>query len=183
MLLKRIEINGVPNFDGKGGFRPVIRIYENYTDEIFASNESSEIPYFNINKDGHCVIPVGTAYGLILKGDVLVKCVHKRSTGLDQSVFRVQFHTCGIEDHQINLTKKELDDACRDRRFPSGCEVSFIFCESMGHEVPPETDVVKALRLIQKDPAEQFNGKVATAVVPNSSNRSNTKVSLTTSTM
>lgn len=49
---------------------------------------------------------------LALRGDILVKCYHKKvRPPARTSVFRTQFHTCAINDETLSFSKAELDGA------------------------------------------------------------------------
>jgi hypothetical protein len=80
-------------------------------------------------------IKVTFSEGLELSGDVLVKGFHKTLSGRD-IVFRCQFHTCAVTDYVLLLEKSDLDDACRDKRFPEASRVEFVF-------TPPLIDIKK----------------------------------------
>ncbi|XP_078737867.1 tensin-2-like isoform X2 [Lampetra fluviatilis] len=69
---------------------------------------------------------IGIQPALMLKGDILVKCYHKRfgSAGRDE-VFRVQFHTGAVQGLPLCFAKHELDHANTDERFPQQGKVEF----------------------------------------------------------
>uniref|UniRef100_A0A3B4ZJY4 Tensin-like C1 domain-containing phosphatase n=1 Tax=Stegastes partitus TaxID=144197 RepID=A0A3B4ZJY4_9TELE len=91
---------------------------------------------------------------LLLKGDIMVKCYHRRAQTADRdTVFRLQFHTCTIHGSQLWFGKGELDEA---ERFPSDATVEFVF--SSGPE--------KIKREYQKnDPAVTVDYNTADPVV------------------
>uniref|UniRef100_A0A8C6SUU0 Tensin 2b n=1 Tax=Neogobius melanostomus TaxID=47308 RepID=A0A8C6SUU0_9GOBI len=64
---------------------------------------------------------------LLLKGDIMVKCFHRRSAAEREEVFRVQFHTCAVHGAQLWFRKADLDHACNDDRFPPDATVEFLF--------------------------------------------------------
>jgi tensin len=54
---------------------------------------------------------------LALKGDVLIKCFHKRPrSNIRDVIFRCQFHTCAVSNHAMMLHKADLDDAAEGER-------------------------------------------------------------------
>ncbi|XP_078345680.1 tensin-3-like isoform X2 [Oculina patagonica] len=120
MFLHHIIIHGIPSFDNRDGCKPFLRVYDGlkliYTSGVF---------HVTPDMERVCITIEG---GLILHGDVLIKCYHKNtlSSGRD-IIFRCQFHTGAIREHGLVLDKTELDDACKDRRFPDGCKVEFVF--------------------------------------------------------
>jgi len=53
--------------------------------------------------------------GVVVKGELLFKCFHKKTATNSDSIFRVQFHSSVVEDYAISFSKHELDDAFRGR--------------------------------------------------------------------
>lgn len=50
--------------------------------------------------------------GIPLRGDVLIKCYHKKAkTGQREVMWRCQFHTCAISGLDVTFGKGDLDDA------------------------------------------------------------------------
>ncbi|XP_073230712.1 tensin-3-like isoform X7 [Porites lutea] len=122
IFLHHVIIHGIPSFDARDGCKPFLRVYDGlkliYTSGVF---------HVTPDMERICITIEG---GLILHGDVLIKCYHKNtlSSGRD-IIFRCQFHTGAIVDHGLVLDKTELDDACKgaDRKFPDDCKVEFVF--------------------------------------------------------
>lgn len=120
IFLHHVIIHGIPGLDTRGGCKPFLRVYEGlkliYTSGVF---------HVTADMERICITIEG---GLVLRGDALIKCYHKNtlSSGRD-IIFRCQFHTGAIKDHGLVLDKTELDDACKDRRFPDDCKVEFVF--------------------------------------------------------
>ncbi|GAA6087556.1 tensin-1 isoform X1 [Tachysurus ichikawai] len=105
--------------------------------------------------------------GLLLKGDILLKCYHKRFRGPSRDViFRVQFHTCAVHDLGLVFGKDELDETFKDDRFPEYGKVEFVFSfgpekiQGMDHlENGPSVSVDYNTQdpLIRWDSYENFN--------------------------
>ena len=122
VVITRIVIQGIPNCDGKGGCKVYFKIYQNlkplYTTPVYeaqASFKELKIPLYP---------------GLILTGDILLKCYHKKSVpGKRDCVFRVQFPSYVIETDQLVFKKSELDDAWKDKRFPDKAHVELEFSQ------------------------------------------------------
>ncbi|XP_031555162.1 tensin-2-like [Actinia tenebrosa] len=120
IFLHHVIVHGIPNFDGKEGCKPFLRVYGGlkliYTSGVF---------YVTQDMERICITIEG---GLILHGDVMIKCFHKNtlSSGGD-IIFRCQFHTGAIKDYSLVLDKSELDEAYRDKRFADNCKVEFVF--------------------------------------------------------
>ncbi|XP_004701842.2 tensin-1 [Echinops telfairi] len=121
LFLHHVIMHGIPNFESKGGCRPFLRIYQ-AMQPVYTSG------IYNVQGDGQTSICITIEPGLLLKGDILLKCYHKkfRSPARDV-IFRVQFHTCAIHDLGIVFGKEDLDDAFKDDRFPEYGKVEFVF--------------------------------------------------------
>lgn len=125
LYLHHIIIHGVPNFDSKGGCRPFVKIYQGmhpiYTSGVYMVTERSR----------RIIITVEPS--IQLRGDILVKCYHKKQRPAGRSViFRVQFHTCTLDSDRLVFLKEELDDAAFDARFSEDGKVELQFSYHQG---------------------------------------------------
>ncbi|XP_034001161.1 tensin-2 isoform X1 [Trematomus bernacchii] len=121
LFLHQVLIPSLPNFQGEGGYFPFLKIYQSmqlvYTSGIY-----------DLQGTGGRRLCVTIEPALLLKGDIMVKCYHRRVQSADRdTVFRLQFHTCTIHGSQLWFGKGELDEACVDERFPSDATVEFVF--------------------------------------------------------
>ncbi|XP_070759563.1 tensin-2-like [Enoplosus armatus] len=121
LFLHQILIPSLPNFQAGGGFYPFLKIYQSlqlvYTSGVY-DPQSSRARKLCVTMEP----------ALLLKGDIMVKCYHRRSRAAEREVvFRVQFHTCTVHGAQLWFGKTELDLACTDDRFPPDATVEFIF--------------------------------------------------------
>ncbi|KAI1899468.1 hypothetical protein AGOR_G00062110 [Albula goreensis] len=132
LFLHHVIMHGIPNFESKGGCRPFLKIYQ-AMQPVYTSG------IYNVQGDSHTSICITIEPGLLLKGDILLKCYHKRFHGPTRDViFRVQFHTCAVHDLAIVFGKDELDETFKDERFPEYGKVEFVF--SFGPEKIQEMD-------------------------------------------
>ncbi|XP_066263635.1 tensin-1-like isoform X5 [Branchiostoma lanceolatum] len=123
LFLHNIVIHGIPNFDSKGGCRPFVKIYQ-------AMQPIYTTGVYNVTAD-MSRISMAVEPGLQLRGDILIKCYHKKYRSATRDViFRVQFHTCAISDYGLIFPKAELDEAFKDDRFPDNGKIEFIFSAS-----------------------------------------------------
>eukprot|EP00911_Craspedida_sp_UC1_P002631 UC1_evm1s1938 len=143
LLLQTVLLQGLPNYD-KGGCRPVLVIYRDLEEEVFRTQD----PQLFTGKDEYVELGVGPSFGIITKGDILVKLYHKTATGADKLIFRCQFHTAAVQGHLLAMEKKDLDLAYKDSRFPNDATVVFIFNEAYADAnaapVSPEMDASAA---------------------------------------
>ncbi|XP_038047142.1 tensin-like isoform X4 [Patiria miniata] len=120
LFLHHVLIHGVPNYDINGGCRPFLRVYQGMQ-PIFTSGVYS-VP------EGTSQFAITLGQALPIRGDILVKCYHKKFRATTRDVvFRCQFHTTAIMECRIVFQKSDLDDACTDARFPDFTKVEFIF--------------------------------------------------------
>ncbi|XP_028846764.1 tensin-1 isoform X5 [Denticeps clupeoides] len=121
LFLHHVIMHGIPNFESKGGCRPFLKIYQ-AMQPVYTSG------IYNVQGDSQTSICITIEPGLLLKGDILLKCYHKRFRNPSRDViFRVQFHTCAIHDLGIVFGKDELDETFKDDRFPEYGKVEFVF--------------------------------------------------------
>ncbi|XP_036175599.1 tensin-1 isoform X17 [Myotis myotis] len=161
LFLHHVIMHGIPNFESKGGCRPFLRIYQ-AMQPVYTSG------IYNVQGDSQTSICITIEPGLLLKGDILLKCYHKkfRSPARDV-IFRVQFHTCAIHDLGVVFGKEDLDEAFKDDRFPEYGKVEFVFSygpekiQGMEHlENGPSVsvDYNTSDPLIRWDSYDNFNG-------------------------
>ncbi|KAJ8349617.1 hypothetical protein SKAU_G00247470 [Synaphobranchus kaupii] len=121
LFLHHVIMHGIPNFESKGGCRPFLKIYQ-AMQPVYTSG------IYNVQGDSQTSICITIEPGLLLKGDILLKCYHKRFRSPTRDViFRVQFHTCAVHDLGIVFGKAELDETFKDERFPEYGKVEFVF--------------------------------------------------------
>ncbi|XP_065807840.1 tensin-1 isoform X4 [Labrus bergylta] len=121
LFLHHVIMHGIPNFESKGGCRPFLKIYQ-AMQPVYTSG------IYNVQGDSNTSICITIEPGLLLKGDILLKCYHKRFRNPTRDVvFRVQFHTCAIHDLGVVFGKNELDETFKDDRFPEYGKVEFVF--------------------------------------------------------
>ncbi|XP_049584805.1 tensin-1 isoform X4 [Syngnathus scovelli] len=121
LFLHHVIMHGIPNFESKGGCRPFLKIYQ-AMQPVYTSG------IYNVQGDSQTSICITIEPGLLLKGDILLKCYHKRHRGPCRDViFRVQFHTCAVHDLAIVFGKDQLDETFKDERFPEYGKVEFLF--------------------------------------------------------
>ncbi|XP_055668270.1 tensin-1 isoform X6 [Falco peregrinus] len=121
LFLHHVIMHGIPNFESKGGCRPFLKIYQ-AMQPVYTSG------IYNVQGDSQTGICITIEPGLLLKGDILLKCYHKKFRSPTRDViFRVQFHTCAVHDLDVVFGKEDLDEAFRDERFPEYGKVEFVF--------------------------------------------------------
>ncbi|XP_077515757.1 focal adhesion protein tensin isoform X7 [Amblyomma americanum] len=123
LYLHHLILHGIPNFDNRGGCRPFFKIYQGmqpvYTSGVHVATDGSR----------RLVVPLEASQPL--RGDVLIKCYHKKQRPAGRTpIFRVQFHTCTLDGGKVFFGKADLDDAVSDSRFPEDGQVELLFSQS-----------------------------------------------------
>uniref|UniRef100_A0A3P9HF57 Tensin 1b n=1 Tax=Oryzias latipes TaxID=8090 RepID=A0A3P9HF57_ORYLA len=152
LFLHHVIMHGIPNFEAKGGLYLLLHVFAHKQAfsplRLFSSNflyicvpgcrpflkiyQAMQPVYtsgiYNVQGDSQTSICITIEPGLLLKGDILLKCYHKRYRNPCRDViFRVQFHTCAVHDLGLVFGKEELDETYKDERFPEYGKVEFIF--------------------------------------------------------
>ncbi|XP_053499072.1 tensin-2 isoform X4 [Ictalurus furcatus] len=151
LFLHQVLIPTIPKFHADGGYLPFLKIYQSmqlvYTSGIYDLQGSTGRK-----------LCVTIEPALLLKGDIMVKCYHRRLQATERdTVFRLQFHTCTIHGAQLWFGKGELDEACSDDRFPLDATVEFVFSSG------PEK--IKGREYQRNDPAVTVDYNTADQVV------------------
>ncbi|KAM6980670.1 tensin-2-like [Aplochiton taeniatus] len=151
LFLHQVLIPSLPNFHTGGGYYPFLKIYQSlqlvYTSGIYDPQDSRARK-----------LCVTMEPALLLKGDILVKCYHRRPRSSEREVvFRVQFHTCTVHGAQLWFGKGELDQACTDDRFPPDATVEFAFSNG--------PDQMKGREYHRNDPSVKVDFNTADPVV------------------
>ncbi|XP_061075045.1 tensin-2-like isoform X3 [Conger conger] len=121
LFLHQVLIPSLPSFQAEGGYFPFLKIYQSmqlvYTSGVY-----------DLQGSGGRRICVTIEPALLLKGDIMVKCYHRKAHMAErETVFQLQFHTCTVHGAQLWFGKEELDVACSDDRFSSDATVEFVF--------------------------------------------------------
>eukprot|EP00079_Xenopus_tropicalis_P011120 XP_002936689.2 PREDICTED: tensin-2 isoform X1 [Xenopus tropicalis] len=141
LSLQCVLLPVIPALQTDGGFCPFLKIYQSmqlvYTSGIYSSLGGTTPQKRQLR--------ISLEPALLLKGDIMVKCYHKRCKPHEREVlFRVQFHTCTIHNTHLCFSKDQLDCAFTDDRFPEDASVEFLF--STGQ------DKAKGREVFCKDP-------------------------------
>uniref|UniRef100_A0A8C3R7I0 Tensin 3 n=1 Tax=Cyanoderma ruficeps TaxID=181631 RepID=A0A8C3R7I0_9PASS len=159
LFLHYVILHDIPNLDAGGACRPFLKLYQAmqpvYTSGIYIGSE---------NQSRIC-IAIDPAQ--LLKGDIMMKCYHKKYRSATRDViFRLQFHTGAIQGHGLVFGKEDLDNANKDDRFPDYSKVELVFsgtpekiqgCEHLQNDHGVIVDYNTSDPLIRWDSYENMN--------------------------
>ncbi|XP_037011926.2 tensin-3 isoform X2 [Artibeus jamaicensis] len=122
---------------------------------------------YNIGPENQSRIYIAIEPAQLLKGDIMVKCYHKKYRSATRDVvFRLQFHTGAVQGHHLVFGKEDLDGACSDGRFPANGKVELVFsatperipgCEHLRNDRGVSVDFNTADPLIRWDSYENLS--------------------------
>ncbi|XP_054350681.1 tensin-3 isoform X5 [Pongo pygmaeus] len=121
LFLHFVILHGTPNFDTGGVCRPFLKLYQ-AMQPVYTSG------IYNVGPENPSRICIIIEPAQLLKGDVMVKCYHKKYRSATRDViFRLQFHTGAVQGYGLVFGKEDLDNASKDDRFPDYGKVELVF--------------------------------------------------------
>ncbi|XP_045683064.1 tensin-3 isoform X1 [Phyllostomus hastatus] len=157
LFLHFVVLHGTPSFDAGGACRPFLKLYQ-------AMQPVHTSGIYNIGPDSPSRVCIAIEPAQLLKGDIMVKCYHKKYRAATRdAVFRLQFHTGAVQGPRLVFGKEDLDGACSDGRFPADGKVELVFsatpermpgCEHLRNDRGVSVDFNTADPLIRWDSYE-----------------------------
>ncbi|XP_041039970.1 tensin-3-like isoform X3 [Carcharodon carcharias] len=124
LFLHFVILHGIPSFDTGGVCRPFLKIYQ-AMQPVYTSG------IYNVGPENQSRICISIEPAQLLKGDIMVKCYHKKYRSATRDViFRLQFHTGSIQGFGYVFGKEDLDNANKDDRFPEYGKIELVFSAS-----------------------------------------------------
>ncbi|XP_064146313.1 tensin-3 isoform X3 [Loxodonta africana] len=121
LFLHFVILHGIPNFDTGGVCRPFLKLYQ-AMQPVYTSG------IYNVSPENHSRVCIAIEPAQLLKGDIMVKCYHKKYRSATRDViFRLQFHTGAVQGYGLVFGKEDLDNANRDDRFPDYGKIELVF--------------------------------------------------------
>ncbi|KAM4873970.1 tensin-3 isoform 2-T2 [Thomomys bottae] len=121
LFLHFVVLHGAPSFDAGGACRPFLKLYQ-AMQPVYTSG------IYNVGPENSSKICMVIEPAQLLKGDIMVKCYHKKYRSATRDViFRLQFHTGAVQGYRLLFGKEELDNACIDDRFPDYGKIELVF--------------------------------------------------------
>ncbi|KAM7070641.1 tensin-3 isoform 3-T3 [Acridotheres tristis] len=124
LFLHYVILHGIPNLDAGGACRPFLKLYQ-AMQPVYTSG------IYSIGSENQSRICIAIDPAQLLKGDIMMKCYHKKYRSATRDViFRLQFHTGAIQGYSLVFGKEDLDNANKDDRFPDYSKVELVFSET-----------------------------------------------------
>ncbi|XP_038970359.1 formin-like protein 12 isoform X1 [Phoenix dactylifera] len=116
-ILDCLILRAVPNFDGEGGCRPIVRVYGQ--DPSTPADRNSKVLFSTSKTKKHVRhfrqednAPIKINLRCSVQGDVVLECNHTDEDLKDEEMmFRVMFNTVFIQSHILLLTLQDIDIA------------------------------------------------------------------------
>ncbi|XP_064362731.1 tensin-3 isoform X8 [Dromaius novaehollandiae] len=121
LFLHYVILHGIPSFDAGGVCRPFLKLYQ-AMQPVYTSG------IYSVGPENQSRICIAIEPAQLLKGDIMLKCYHKKYRSATRDVvFRLQFHTGANQGHGLVFGKEDLDNANKDDRFPDYGKVELVF--------------------------------------------------------
>ncbi|PKA59861.1 Formin-like protein 20 [Apostasia shenzhenica] len=136
-MLECIILRVVPNFDSKGGCRPVVRVYGQ--DPLTPTNRSSKVLFSTPQTKRHVRYyrqDESTAAKINarcrVRGDIVVEVIHVDEDFVHKEmILRVMFNTAFIESDVLMLSREDVDVAWNAKdQFPRDFKAEVLFSDS-----------------------------------------------------
>lgn len=145
--LNSVVIRKVPNFDGHGYCQPFIKIYQGMSLIYCSPILDLDLTYTRAND--YFVFSLNPP--LKLRGEILLKCYHKRSNPTGRAViFSLQFHTGLLMDDVAIFPKEQIDIAAYDKRFHPETQVELLFNDA-------KLETLVQLKCLEDDQITKWN--------------------------
>ncbi|CAM4594713.1 unnamed protein product [Lepidochelys kempii] len=121
LFLHFVILHGIPSFDAGGVCRPFLKIYQ-------AMQPVHTSGIYSVGPENQSRICIAIEPAQLLKGDIMLKCYHKKYRSATRDVvFRLQFHTGAVQGYGLVFGKEDLDNANKDDRFPDYGKIELVF--------------------------------------------------------
>ncbi|XP_066579053.1 tensin-3 [Amia ocellicauda] len=121
LFLHVVIIHGIPTFDTGGVCQPFLKVYQGM-EHVYTSG------IYNVRPANQSRICIALEPAQLLKGDIMIKCYHKKShSTMREVIFRLQFHTGTVQGCSLAFDKEDLENANKDDRFPDYGKVELVF--------------------------------------------------------
>ncbi|XP_071685053.1 uncharacterized protein [Lolium perenne] len=113
-VLDCLIFRAVPDFDGGGGCRPVVRVHgeprQPHTDaspKVLFSTPRIKHQFKHYKQADSTVIKADI--GCDIQGDVVIECIHVADENHEDIMFRVMFNTCFLRSNMMIFTLDDID--------------------------------------------------------------------------
>nr|XP_015629547.1 formin-like protein 6 [Oryza sativa Japonica Group] len=146
LVLDCLILRPVPDFDGNGGCRPVVRVHgrrdaaadydgdraDDASPKILFSTPRIKQHFRQYNQAKSAVVKVNIECQV--RGDVVIECGHvgeNTDEEEEEAMFRIMFNTCFLESNMMVLTLDDIDLPwnCRRERFQEDFKIEVFFSE------------------------------------------------------
>uniref|UniRef100_A0A670JKW9 Tensin 3 n=1 Tax=Podarcis muralis TaxID=64176 RepID=A0A670JKW9_PODMU len=130
LFLHYVILHRILNFDAGGGqspffsaCRPFLKVYQ-AMQPVYTSG------IYSVGPENKNSVSIGVEPAQLLKGDVMLKCCHKKYGCTTCDISRLQFHTGAVQGYSLVLDKEDLENANTDEHFPDYGKAELLFSGS-----------------------------------------------------
>ncbi|KAM3229979.1 hypothetical protein ACQJBY_060657 [Aegilops geniculata] len=131
-VLDCLILRAVPDFDGRGGCRPVVRVHgeprEPSAEVLFSTPRIKQ--QFKRYKQAESAV-IKADIGCQIQGDVVIECIHVGDEGHEEIMFSVMFSTCFLQSNMTVFTLEDIDLPwnCNKEKFKEDFKIEAFFSE------------------------------------------------------
>ncbi|XP_042417838.1 formin-like protein 20 [Zingiber officinale] len=148
LTLESLILRVIPNCNGEGGCRPMVRIYgqdplaPNRNPKIlFATPKTKKL--IRNHKQGE-EMPLRINTHCRIQGDVVMECIHMdKDLEHEKMMFRVMFNTAFVQSNILMLSREEIDVVWNsEEHFPRDFKAEVIFSDFDAYESDSSSDTL-----------------------------------------
>ncbi|KAG8097421.1 hypothetical protein GUJ93_ZPchr0013g37275 [Zizania palustris] len=163
LILDCLILRAVPDFDGNGGCRPIVRVHgprdgdqaDDPSPKVLFSTPRINQQFRQYNQAKNAVIKANIECQV--HGDIVVECAHVgQNTDQEETMFRIMFNTCFVQSNMMVLTRDDIDLPwnCIRERFQDDFKIEVFFSELEPSDT--ESPTVEMLGDIHVGNGEEF---------------------------
>ncbi|XP_053217036.1 tensin-3 isoform X1 [Podarcis raffonei] len=98
------------------------KFFDDKVSALMQPSQKSSVGPENKNR-----VSIGVEPAQLLKGDIMLKCCHKKYGCTTCDIFRLQFHTGAVQGYSLVFDKADLENANTDEHFPDYGKAELLF--------------------------------------------------------
>ncbi|WOL01698.1 hypothetical protein Cni_G10415 [Canna indica] len=147
--LECLILRAIPRFDGEGGCRPMVHIFQQ--DHLTTTSSSQKTVFTTPRTKNHIhhyrqeeAVMMKINARCCVQGDVVIECLNlDKDLEHAKMMFRVMFNTAFVQSKTLSLTRDEIDVAWSAKdQFPRDFKIEVVFSDSDAFDSDTSTEPV-----------------------------------------